>query len=65
MGCQHETVVVYTTEIVTQDYHRPSKDWIGPAEHPNTPLSVDHILCVECGAVLTDQLKQEINMGTA
>lgn len=61
MSCEHETVVVHTTEAVRQDYHRPTQDWIGPADN-YAVRSLEAIFCLECGEELTAELEDELGL---
>lgn len=59
MGCNHETVTVYTEEAVRQDYDRTKGVW-GDMDHDEI-IALRQIICAECGEDLTAELHEEIS----
>lgn len=65
--CKHETVMVYTTETVSQHFFRsddPAQEGAWGNAEAGTVITLDQILCDDCGADLTNDagIRQEIHL---
>lgn len=59
MECKHEIVIVYTTERISQEYDMVNAEWMGGVDHYEL-ISVNKIVCDDCGEDVTDQFKDKI-----
>jgi len=58
--CQHEYLIVETTEKIAQYYNPIVKEWGDKLDWDGPILSVDEIECADCHEIVTNQFRKQV-----